>query len=149
MNVLNKVTRKTLTKNKVRTAVTIVGIMLSAAMFMAVMTSVTSVQGYIIDAAKATEGSYYAWTIVDSAEERDKIVGDSEVKDSVVLQNQGYAEIGSHNEYKPYLFIGGIKENYSDLASINITEGRMAQNGGEIMLPKHLRDNGGVKYAIK
>ncbi len=148
MNVLNKVTRKTLTKNKVRTAVTIVGIMLSAAMFMAVMTSVTSVQGYIIDAAKATEGSYYAWTIVDSAEERDKIVGDSEVKDSVVLQNQGYAEIGSHNEYKPYLFIGGIKENYSDLASINITEGRMAQNGGEIMLPKHLRDNGGVKYSI-
>lgn len=148
MNVLNKVTRKTLTKNKVRTAVTIVGIMLSAAMFMAVMTSVTSVQGYIIDAAKAMEGSYYAWTIVDSAEERDKIVGDSEVKNSVVLQNQGYADIGSQNEYKPYLFIGGIKENYSDLASINIIEGRMAQNGGEIMLPKHLRDNGGVKYSI-
>lgn len=148
MNVLNKVTRKTLTKNKVRTAVTIVGIMLSAAMFMAVMTSVTSVQGYIIDAAKATNGSYYAWTIVDSAEERDEIVNDSEIKASVVLQAHGYAEIGSHNEYKPYLFIGGVKENYSELASVNIVEGRMAQNGGEIMLPKHLRDNGGVKYSI-
>lgn len=148
MNVLNKVTRKTLIKDKVRTAVTIVGIMLSAAMFMAVMTSVTSVQGYILDAAKATDGSYYAWTMVDSAKERDEIVNDSEIKDSVVLQAQGYADIGSQNEYKPYLFIGGIKENYADMASINILEGRMAQNGGEIMLPKHLRDNGGVKYSI-
>ncbi len=33
MNILNKVTRKTLNKNKVRTLVTIIGIVLSAAMF--------------------------------------------------------------------------------------------------------------------
>ncbi|MBD5158580.1 MAG: ABC transporter permease, partial [Butyrivibrio sp.] len=148
MNVLNKVTRKTLSKNKVRTAVTIVGIMLSAAMFMAVMTSVTSVQGYMLDAVKAADGSFYAWTVVGSAAERDSIVNDSEIKDSVVLQYHGYADIGSQNEYKPYLFIGGIKENYADMASVNILEGRMAETTEEILLPKHLRDNGGVKYSI-
>lgn len=148
MNVLNKVTRKTLSKNKVRTAVTIVGIMLSAAMFMAVMTSVTSVQGYMLDAVKAADGSFYAWTVVGSAAERDSIVNDSEIKDSVVLQYHGYADIGSQNEYKPYLFIGGIKENYADMASVNILEGRMAETAEEILLPKHLRDNGGVKYSI-
>ncbi|MCM1307946.1 MAG: FtsX-like permease family protein [Butyrivibrio sp.] len=148
MNVLNKVTRKTLSKNKVRTMVTVVGIMLSAAMFMAVMTSVTSVQGYMLDAVKAADGSFYAWTEVGSAEERDAILNDSDIKDGVVLQYHGYADIGSQNEYKPYLFIGGIKEGFADMASVNILEGRMAENGGEIILPKHLRDNGGVRYEL-
>lgn len=148
MNVLNKVTRKTLSQNKVRTAVTIVGIMLSAAMFMAVMTSITSVQGYVLDAVKFSEGSYYATTTVDSAAEMDAIVNDPDLKESRILQYHGYAQIGSQNEYKPYLFIGGVAKDYTDLAAVNIVEGRMAENSGEIMLPKHLRDNGGVIYSI-
>ncbi len=148
MNVLNKVTRKTLARNKVRTVVTIVGIMLSAAMFMAVMTSVTSMQGYMLDNVKAADGSWHAWTMTYNEREREALTGDSRVSDSVALQYQGYADIGSVNEYKPYLFIGGVKKSYSDMVPVNILEGRMAEDGSEIMLPRHLRDNGGVEYKI-
>ena len=44
MNILNKVTRKALGRNRMRTFVTIIGIVLSAAMFTAVTTSITSIQ---------------------------------------------------------------------------------------------------------
>lgn len=148
MNVLNKVTRKSLAKNKSRTVVTIIGIMLSAAMFMAVMTSVTSIQGYMLDVVKAQDGSWYAWTIAGMPDERDNIINDSRIKDNVILQSQGYGLIGSTNEYKPYLFIGGIQKDFTDMAAVMITEGRLPEDSGEIMLPKHLRSNGGVIYSI-
>lgn len=48
MSILNKVTLQSLKKNKVRTIVTIIGIILSTAMFTAVTTSIASIRGYMI-----------------------------------------------------------------------------------------------------
>ena len=47
MNILHKVTLETLKKNRVRTVVTIIGIMLSAAMICAVTTFVSSTKNYL------------------------------------------------------------------------------------------------------
>ena len=49
MNILNKVTLQSLKKNKVRTIVTIIGIILSTAMFTAVTTSISSIRNYMIE----------------------------------------------------------------------------------------------------
>ena len=49
MNVLNRVTLETLKKNKVRTAVTVIGVILSAAMITAVASLVTSMQNYMVE----------------------------------------------------------------------------------------------------
>ena len=48
MNIFNKVTLKSLQKNRVRTGVTIIGIALSAAMICAVTTSVASFQNFLL-----------------------------------------------------------------------------------------------------
>lgn len=60
MNILNKVTLKTLRKNKVRTIVTVIGIILSAAMLTAVTTAVSSGLQYLTDVESYQSGSW-AW----------------------------------------------------------------------------------------
>ena len=47
MNIMNKVTLQAMKKNRVRTIVTIIGIILSAAMFTAVTTFCSSMYGYM------------------------------------------------------------------------------------------------------
>ena len=49
MNVFHKVTLASLKKNPVRTTVTIIGIMLSAAMICAVTTSVSSLRNFALE----------------------------------------------------------------------------------------------------
>ena len=56
MNILHKYTRKTLLKNRIRTIVTIVGIILSTAMITAVTSSITSLQKYMLNIVSATDG---------------------------------------------------------------------------------------------
>ena len=59
MNVFNKVTLQSLKKNKTRTIVTIVGIILSAAMICAVTTFASSMQNYALRAAIWSDGSWH------------------------------------------------------------------------------------------
>ena len=49
MSIFSKVTLKTLKKNKTRTIVTVVGIILSAAMITAVTSSISSFERYLQD----------------------------------------------------------------------------------------------------
>lgn len=59
MNVFHKVTRQTLRKNRLRTLVTIVGVILSAAMVCAVTTIVVSFQGFYRDCEMYETGDWY------------------------------------------------------------------------------------------
>lgn len=146
MNVLHKVTRKFLSLNKMRTWVTVVGILLSAAMFTAVMACVSSVQNYLYEVVVSTDGSWHGVcygadgeTIADLSQMR-------EVRDHTVLEQIGYASIDSINDYKPYLMVYGIGEKVEEFLPIQLTEGRMPRTDAEILLPRHLGTNGGVTY---
>ena len=60
MNVLNRVTMKTLRRNRARTVVTIIGVILSAAMFTAVTTFISTMQHYMLASVLSTQGSWHA-----------------------------------------------------------------------------------------
>ncbi|MDD6235114.1 MAG: FtsX-like permease family protein [Lachnospiraceae bacterium] len=145
MNILNKVTRKALGRNRMRTFVTIIGIVLSAAMFTAVTTSITSMQNYMKKCCEQTDGSWYARYNMADNSKLSEIRSDSDVSRVETLEMIGYADIKSNNEYKPYLYIGGMSENFTDIVAVNMIEGKLPQNSGEIILPKHLITNGGNK----
>lgn len=145
MNILNKVTRKALGRNRMRTFVTIIGIVLSAAMFTAVTTSITSIQEYMKKCCEQTDGSWYARYMTADSDKYKEIRSDEDVSATAYLEDMGYAVIGSSNEYKPYLYIGGMSGNFTDIVAVNLIEGRMPQNSDEIILPKHLITNGGIK----
>lgn len=149
MNILNKVTLKTLRKNKVRTIVTIIGIILSAAMLTAVTTAVSSGMQYLRDVEEYQNGSWHGTFLNLNSDDALQLKSDSQVKATSTIQNIGFAYLeGSQNEYKPYVYIGGVKAGGTGLLPIHITEGKLPTNESEVLVPEHVASNGRVKYSM-
>ena len=148
MNIFNKVTLKSLQKSKVRTSVTIIGIALSAAMICAVTTSVASFQNFLLQNYIYSDGSWHGSTVADSGTL--KKISDSERASAAVSgQYLGYAKAeGCENPDKPYLYLVGASDGFSEMMPVHITCGRYPQNQSEILLPNHLKSNGGVSYSL-
>ena len=72
MNIFQKVTLRYLKENRTRTLVTIVGIVLSAAMFTAVTTSISSLRNYLVNSTIYTEGNWYGAAYGLSAAQKEK-----------------------------------------------------------------------------
>lgn len=146
MNIFSRVTLRTLRKNRTRTIVTIVGIILSAAMFTAVATSITSLQRYLHECAVYLEGNWHVSFDSMPAAEMEQLNGDDLVERAFYAQTLGYAAVDSENEYKPYLYVLGADEAFFEQMPVHLTEGRLPENSGEILLPEHLEQNGGVSF---
>ena len=149
MNILNKVTLKILKLNKVRTIVTIIGIILSASMITGVTTLVSSLQKFLVEVAISQEGDWHGAVYNVKEADIDEIRKNPEVKSYAWLQNIGYVRLeDSKNKYMPYLFIGGMDETFKNVMPVKLIEGRMPENASEIILPRHLETNVRVKYSI-
>ena len=146
MNIFSRVTLRTLRKNRTRTIVTIVGIILSAAMFTAVATSITSLQRYLHECAVYLEGNWHVSFDSMPAAEMEQLNGDDLVERAFYAQTLGYAAVDSENEYKPYLYVLGADEAFFEQMPVHLTEGRLPENSGELLLPEHLEQNGGVSF---
>lgn len=150
MNIFNKYTLKTLSKNKSRTLVTIIGIILSASMITAVISLVTSLQSFLLKTAISNHGDWHGAVYDISLEELAKLQGNADISRYGTLQNIGYSLLEEGvNDEKPYLAILGIGESFKDMMPINLISGRMPKNNTEIILPDHLKNNGGVKYQLE
>jgi putative ABC transport system permease protein len=148
MNIINKFTLRTLRKNKVRTLITIIGIILSVSMITAVTTFISSLRNYLIESNIAENGDWHGAIFHLNKEEVDQLKSDEEVTGYGVGQNIGYAYGNTLNESKPYIFVFGISEGFTDTLPVKLVEGRLPQNSSEIILPKHLQTNGGVTYQL-
>lgn len=101
MNVFSKVTLESLKKNRTRTVVTIIGIMLSAAMICASTTFVSSMQNFVLRCEIYSSGDWHG-AVYDAAYKDYEDIRDSgKVSSAAYAQVLGYAKIGSANEYKP------------------------------------------------
>lgn len=148
MNIFKQFTIRSLKENRTRTVVTIIGIILSVAMFTATIEAFVTVQSYLINYAEMYNGKYHVGFYDIENADVSKIINDERVKEYTYIQNVGYAEIGSSNEYKPYLYIAGVPADFTDVMPIHLTEGRLPQNSNEIVVSDHLYSNGGVKLEL-
>lgn len=149
MNIVNKVTLKTLGKNKVRTLVTIIGIILSVAMITAVTTGMSSLENFIVTMEIERGGDWYGAAFNISSQKLNEVKNNSDVSQITSLQNIGYALLeDSINEYKPYIFIGGMDTIFAQKMPVDILEGRLPENSSEIILPDHLKYDGGVEFSL-
>ena len=148
MNVFNKITLALLKKNKVRTAVTIIGVMLSAAMICAVTTIVSSFQNYMRESIIYQMGDWHGVSYGTDRAGYEAIRDSGEVAGTACDQQLGFAETDSKNDYKPYIYVIGVGDGFDDMMPVRMVEGRMPENSGELILPQHLGENGGVVYAI-
>lgn len=149
MNVFNKVTLQSLKRNKTRTIVTIIGIILSAAMICAVTTFASSFMNYAKETTIYSDGNWHGYERDTDWNTYTEIWGTGKVEEAVYLQQLGYAYAeGCENEFKPYIYVLGAGKDVEEVLPIHITSGKYPTTQTEIMLPNHLYTNGGVKYSL-
>lgn len=150
MNVFSKVTLESLKKNRTRTVVTIIGIMLSAAMICASTTFVSSMQNFVLRCEIYSSGDWHG-AVYDAAYKDYEDIRDSgKVSSAAYAQVLGYAKIGSANEYKPYLYVlgGDAASGYFETMPVHLLLGTLPKDSTEIILPEHLTSNGKVNYKL-
>lgn len=139
-NVFTNVTWKTLKKNRTRTLVTIIGILLAAAMLTAVTTFISSLRQYMIQVSIEDEGNWYGAAFQVPAGKLSELSEDEEVTGLAAWQELGYAcfeNLGEEelNAYRtPYLYVAGLGEGFTDMMPVVLTEGRMPENSREIVI---------------
>ena len=148
MNIFKQFTLRSLKENKTRTLVTIIGIILSVSMFTATMEAFVTVQNYLVNYAEMNNGKFHVGFVDVKNDDVSKITEDERVEKYTYIQEIGYAEIGSVNEYKPYLYIAGIPADFTDIMPIHLTEGRLPENSSEIVVSDHLFTNGDVQLKL-
>lgn len=149
MNIFNKVTLQGMKKSRIRTIVTVIGVILSATMITAVATFVISLQNYMVNGAIVKNGGWHVEFLdVDSSFVQERTHDDG-VANTAIFENIGYAMLnGGKNPNKPYLFIAGFSEKAFDNLPITLVSGRLPENSGEILVPAHVATNGGVKFSV-
>lgn len=149
MNVFHKFALQSLKKNRTRTIVTIIGIILSVAMLTAVTTTISSIQKFLLDVTIQNSGSWHAAMYDISGKQAEKISSSKQVRDSARLKNVCYVKLeGGRNKERPYLYVGAYEGKFDEMLSFHMQEGRLPQNENEIILPTDLRENGGLKYKV-
>lgn len=148
MNVFHAFTNRSLLKNKARTLVTLIGIILSVSLLTAVIEGAYSAVRFLEKAEIERTGSYHGLCRNLSHEEALALTEDPAVRSIAYLRQVGWAEIGSGNEHKPYLSVKSASDHFTSLVSVHITSGRFPENENELLLPNHLSSNGGVFYKI-
>ncbi|MCR5788226.1 MAG: ABC transporter permease, partial [Bacilli bacterium] len=149
MNLLNKLTKKSLILNKKRTIFTIIGIMLSTALLVTVTTIYSSGIKSLINFETFEKGNYHVGYVdVKDNDQKNIILNNKHVKVSSVTKSFGYAKINSKNEYKPYAQVVGFDDVALKNLSVRLKSGRLPKNDSEVLVPTHLATNGRVKYNV-
>lgn len=149
MNIVNKLTLRLLRKNKRRTLVTIIGVIISVAM----LTGVSSIGTSFIDLLQrqivANEGDWHVLYEDVTPDQIDSITKDDQTKEVSLTDDLGYASLEkATNENKPYLFIKQYNEKSFQHMPITVTDGRLPENEHELVVSNHIESNGGVAYDI-
>ena len=148
MNIFNKVTVKTMKHNRTRTIVTIIGVILSAAMFTAVTTFCSSLMDFLARTTIYNDGNYHIAVNDISYPLLEELEQDKNTDSISTMQYVGYAVAENDNENKPYFYIGAADSEMFESMPVHLTSGRLPQNDTEIILPEHYYNFNGKSYAI-
>ncbi len=151
MSIMNKITWKSMQKNKSRTIVTLIAIILAAAVFTSILTMAVSVLDFLIRSEKMSAGGYYARFSYLDTDKADAIQREEPVKSASSFDVLGFVKIEEKESNWSSFILANIDENFSSMMPISLVEGRMPQNSSEILLPKQAVDvfsYYGLPYAV-
>lgn len=136
-NIFHQITYKILMKNKTRTVVTIIGIILSTALITAISTFVSSLQNSMLEYKISERGNWHAAVMALPEDTAEELQQSEEITWSSVLHNMGYATLES-GQSSSWLQVSAADAAFYQTIPIEITNGRMPRNAGEIILPAEL-----------
>jgi putative ABC transport system permease protein len=149
MNIINKLTLRHMKRNRRRTLVIIIGVIISVAMIMAVATISLSFLDMMKRQAIAYDGEWHVM-YKDVNKRQLKAVKDDEATKTVVIsRDRGYAVLeGSQNKNKPYLFIKEYNTEGFEKFPIELSKGRLPQATGEVVISEEVAENTKVVYEM-
>lgn len=150
MKILNKLTVKNLKLNKSRTIVTIIGIMLSCALIMVVAGMAASAQQTMVNAQINITGNYDLFVKGANKKIIDNAQANRNVKDIYIKQNLGCAYLPQAKfDTKPYINVVAFNEkSFTDCFNVTLKEGRLPQNGNELVLSQSVIENSKADYKL-
>ena len=149
MNIVNKLTLRQMKLNKKRTIVTILGTIISAAMITAVSLLALCFMDLMKRETIARDGEWHVLYMDVNREQLQAIRADSGTKNAMMSRDLGYAHLPlSENLNKPYLFIKEYDGAGFDNFPMELKEGRLPKEPGELVISDAVYTNTQVKYAI-
>src|SRR5688572_5150575 len=143
MNILTTYTLKYLRLNRKRTAVTILGVILSAALICGVFLLGISFQKVMIDHEIFMWGNWHARFHAVPYAQAKYITENSAVQTAMLSEPLGEASYGSQNTVRPYLYVTAYDALSFQNHSIQLISGRLPQNADELLIsPVMIKDSG-------
>lgn len=147
MNVFHKIALQGLKKNRIRTLVTIIGVILSTVMITGVTIFGVSLLDYMGRSAGKRYGSWNAAFLNADSSFIQERIKDKEVSGTAAFENIGYARLeGAGSPDKPYLFIAGFDAETFDALPTTLISGRFPENDSEVLVSAKVMTDGGVSY---
>ena len=135
-----KMTYRQMVKNKVRTLVTIIGIMLSAAWITAITVFIASLHKSMLDYKIKESGNWYGVIEqVDLKEGLEKIRQDSDILSERLMYNIG-STIEEQDGHQ--ISVKAFSDENEISLPLELTEGRMAENSKELVVASDLITSG-------
>lgn len=136
MNILCRVTWKAMWKNRTRTIVTIIGIILSAAMFTAVTTMAVSAWTFLFRGYRYSDGDYYVNFSFSTGEQMAALRQNPSVNGIADYQALGYVHLEDKDSQWSTFTLAAVDDAFLDTMPVHLLEGRLPETSGEILLPE-------------
>ncbi len=138
MSAMTSFTLRSLVKNRVRTIVTIAGVALAAALLTAVAASVTSLNEFLLNDEKASNGTWTARSWIEDNAAVDAARADDAIEDVLVTRDVGACAFDdfSRQSFGRLLSVVSLEGDVGKLAGFKASEGRLPETADEIILPK-------------
>lgn len=136
MNIFHRFTLASLKKNRVRTLVTVIGIMLSMALLTAVIEGANSGMQYLVRAETERVGAFHGYWREVEADKVSELARAEDVNKTAAFYRVGHAQVcDGEVKLTRYLQIESMGAGLTDLVAVHLTAGRMPENEREIILP--------------
>ena len=133
MKLIRSLTRKNMKSSRSRTLVTILGILLSAAMFTAVTTMGVSLRDYMMSAEIAERGDYFIQYDYGTMEDLENLRQEEAVRELGTVKTIGYAALKTDRKDETFIIGAGDKEFFRMIPA-HLTEGRLPETGSELVI---------------
>ena len=148
MSIFTKLTQRYLSKNKTRTIVTLIGIIVSMALFTAVIEGAYSGYQFLKNREIAVTGQWQVIMNNVKKEGLEEAKTNKQIKQYENVYALGWAEVANENDGKPYLLVQSLGDMEHALFPINLVSGRMPEKQDEILLPENFIANAKEKYQV-
>lgn len=134
MNIMNRITWKSMWENRTRTLVTVIGVILSAAMFMAVTTTVYSLWDFQVRGRIYETGDFFVSFDGATEEQAEAAMADEAVTAAADMKVLGYFNYFDQISPSDTHQVGAVDESFFEMMPVLLTEGRLPQNSGELLI---------------